>query len=314
MSIICLKKYYSDEEMEKRLGDIPTELDYDRIITSNVDIIDTTEGKTIAAFRKRVISEKQYARDFQEAIKNHARKLQANRGVASGKIDPNKLASYARDNIVKINQFRATYKNKNSVVCKTSTSNQSQSGIIGYYDKKDRNEIYASKPCRLTMFNKKYPEKFEKCLPYLQELSNKFSRVLPSKYKKCKERCDLTPDYSIDGTCFTTVTVNYSFETALHYDRGDYGYACISVVKDKSNPNGYRGCLLVFPQYRVAFDIQEGDLLMADTHNIMHGNTKFEPIGPIKGDFTDRQIENSWCFNRISMVGFCREGMIACSK
>ena len=316
MSIIVVKKHYTDKEMENRLGDIPTELDYDRVISTNADIIDVDAGKTIACFRSKVVrvGAERSARDFQEAVKNHAKKLHENRGVASGKLNYDKLAPHARDKLVDKKVFRATYRLKNGQVSKTSTTNQSQSNIIGFYDKKDRNDYLSTTPCRLTMFNKKWPEKFEKCLPWLQQLSAKYKKILPGQYKICKDRCDLTPDYTIPETCFTTVTVNYSFETALHYDRGDFGYAMLSVVKDKSNPNEYTGCLLVFPQYRIAFDIQEGDMLVADTHNIMHGNTEFKPVGEISGNFSEREIKNHWCFNRISMVGFVREGMKECAQ
>lgn len=315
MSVICVKKHYTDDEMEKRLGETPTGADYDQIINFNADVIDTKAGKTIACFRNNVVrvGADRCARDFQNAVRDHARTLHENRGVASGILDYHKIGSHARDTLETKTKCRATYRMKNGKVSGTSTTNQSQSNIIGYYDKRDRYNP-SPIPCRLTAFNKKYPEKFKQCLPYLQQLSKKYKKILPRQYQICKDRCDKTPEYTIEDTCFTTITINYSFETGLHYDRGDYGYACLSVIKDTSNPNEYTDCLLVFPQYRIAFDIQEGDLLCADTHNNIHGNTKFSPTGDIQGDFTERQIRNNWCFNRISMVGFVREGMIECSN
>ena len=72
-----------------------------------------------------------------------------------------------------------------------------------------------------------------------------------------------------DGiTPFTTITCNKSWRTAAHVDKGDLkeGFGVMCCLGD------FSGCHLVFPRYRVAVNYQEGDVLLANVHQV-HGNT-----------------------------------------
>jgi hypothetical protein len=72
-----------------------------------------------------------------------------------------------------------------------------------------------------------------------------------------------------DGhTPFTTITCNKSFRTAAHIDAGDLkeGFGVMCSMGD------FEGCDLVFPRYRTAVRYREGDVLLANVHQV-HGNT-----------------------------------------
>ena len=319
MSIKIVKKCCSDEEMEKRLGEYPTEKDYDVVIDSNTDVIDSN-GKIICKFRKNIMYSPAFAREFEDSVKQYSRQLHENRGASAGRLQYNRVGKHARDGLVKSydeGAFRSKYHRKSDgKISNSTTCNQSQSNIIGFWDLRDRN-IPSEIPCRQTCFNRKYPEKFKKTLPYLEELSKKFKKVLPGIWEKHKQRCDLTKDFVIPNTVFTTITLNYSNQTGIHKDAGDWGMACLSVIKDTDNNNNYTGCLLVFPQYKFAIDIQENDLLVANTHDHYHGNTAFKQVldkpDTHNGRFTERQITNGWHYNRLGMVCYIREKMIKCA-
>ena len=46
-----------------------------------------------------------------------------------------------------------------------------------------------------------------------------------------------TPEFAIGNTAFSTVTINYSWRTALHKDAGDYmdGFGNLIVIEDTAN-------------------------------------------------------------------------------
>jgi hypothetical protein len=75
-----------------------------------------------------------------------------------------------------------------------------------------------------------------------------------------------TPD---GRTAFTTITCNNTFRTAAHVDKGDLkaGFGALCCF------GNFEGCDLVFPRYKVAVRYREGDVLLADVANQVHGNT-----------------------------------------
>jgi hypothetical protein len=70
-------------------------------------------------------------------------------------------------------------------------------------------------------------------------------------------------------TPFTTITVNKSWPTAAHIDATDLkqGFGVMCSLGD------FEGCDLVFPRYKTAVRYREGDILLADVANQVHGNT-----------------------------------------
>jgi hypothetical protein len=74
----------------------------------------------------------------------------------------------------------------------------------------------------------------------------------------------------VQGTPFTTVTVNNTYSTGVHIDAGDLpqGFGTLAVARKGE----YTGGLFTMAKFRVAVDLQHGDLLLMDPHE-WHGNT-----------------------------------------
>jgi hypothetical protein len=67
--------------------------------------------------------------------------------------------------------------------------------------------------------------------------------------------------------------VNNTYPTGVHTDSGDLeeGFSNLSCLRR----GDYSGGIFVFPEYRVGFDMQDGDVLLMDAHQ-WHGNTRME--------------------------------------
>ena len=75
---------------------------------------------------------------------------------------------------------------------------------------------------------------------------------------------EIDSKYVIDGTCYTTVTVNKNFRTALHKDKGDYsdGIGILTVIQKGKSKGGYT----LLPQYGIGVNYRSRDLLFMDVH------------------------------------------------
>lgn len=169
------------------------------------------------------------------------------------------------------------------------TGNKSNSNIIGYIDSPNH-----KKPCRLTMYSKKYFEKYTKGLPFIIEIDKLFKATLPEKYNIQNVATNL---FKIPNTCFSTVTVNYNFRTALHKDAGDFKEGFGNMVVCKTD--GFKGGFLLFPGYKVAIEMNNGDYIALDVHEY-HCNSSFTVSD--KDEF------------RLSFVCYLREKMVNCHK
>lgn len=174
----------------------------------------------------------------------------------------------------------------------TSYGNSVFSGVAGFFDRYPRIPFL-----RATSYTENNRETFNKSLPFLQQLTRGFEELLPRRFAAQKAACDkVDPEFVIEGTVFTTLTVNKSFRTAAHLDAGDLGcgFSNLCVITDgKSN---YTGGYLVLPEFRVAINIRPGDLLLINNHEGIHGNTPIVLATP--------EAE------RISLVAYFREGML----
>lgn len=169
------------------------------------------------------------------------------------------------------------------------------SAIAGYFD---RNPRYPY--CRETSFVSSDPDSWAECRPMIQEVARLFEQHAPDRYASQAAVAKKThPAYLIPETPFTTLTINNCVAAAYHLDAGDYkpGFGCISVLRRGQ----YEGCLLGFPAYGCAVDLQDRDVLLFDAHEV-HGNTAFH------GTVGEEGVE----FERISVVFYFREKMIDC--
>jgi hypothetical protein len=150
--------------------------------------------------------------------------------------------------------------------------------------------------CRTTAWTGRNTAEFRQLYPLFEVVAEYFKKYVHHRYKKQMERTlKMEPDWRISSTPFTTMTVNNNYPTGVHTDKGDLedGYSCLMVLRK----GDYSGGNLVFPEYRVAVNMQEGDLLLMDAHQ-WHGNTNI--------------TLHSEDAERISLVLYYRTDMMFC--
>jgi hypothetical protein len=270
METYKLKKQLTDEQTEKLKGKYLNENNYDLLITEDADGYDVN-GNLLFRFRKNAMPLETLmlgVNSFKDSIE-----VTESRGYASG-------SSHKRIR-------------KDGSVSNITVGNKVESGSVGYMD-----SSAMVKYCRKTAFAKNYFDKFKKGIPFVQFVDNKYKELCPAHYAKQKAIAGGTnKNYIIDDTSFTTVTVNKNFRTAVHQDAGDYpdGFGNLIAYREGDWTGGYF-CL---PQYKVAIDLQNTDMLFVDVHQ-WHGNTDF--------------INTDENFLRISFVLYYREYMYKCKQ
>lgn len=166
------------------------------------------------------------------------------------------------------------------------------SSIMGFID-----STRFDRPCRLTAFSRDHFDQYVKGLPFIQAIDASFARAAPDAYQRQRaEALKCGENLHINGTAFSTVTVNLSFRTALHRDAGDFreGFGNIAVCS-----NGITGGHLLFPRYRVAVALFTGDHMALNVHE-WHCNS------PIEKHTSDGF--------RLSFVCYLRERMAKCAE
>ena len=311
---IIVKKIMSDDEIKLYQGEYFNQSKYHTIINENCDVY-TNTGILLLKLRKNVINH-DLGKQTVLALRHAAKKRHENRGAAAGELDRKKLAKYIGE-LVTPGKFRTRFKsNHTGILSKQATSNLSPSNIIGFFDKPDRNLKGKGSQCRLTAFNRDYPELWNKTTPFIQACDEQFKLLVPDKYKIQKKRAQEVPNFAIKDTAFSTITINYSWRTALHRDKGDLveGFGNIIVLEDHLNKNTYKGGYTGFPQYGVAANIRHGDFMAMNVHE-WHCNTEMKPRHKeVYGKWNQNEIDNGWYFNRLSLVCYLREKMIRCKS
>jgi hypothetical protein len=265
-----LKKQLTDEQTEKLKGKYLDDKSYDLLITEDADAYDVN-GNLLFRFRKNAIPLQTLmlgVNSFKDSIE-----LTESRGIASG-------SSHKRIR-------------KDGSISNITVGNKVESGNVGYMD-----SSAMVKYCRKTAFAKKYFDKFSAGIPFVEFIDKKYQELCPEHYAKQKAIAQGTnQNYVISDTSFTTVTVNKNFRTAVHQDAGDFpdGFGNLIAYREGDWTGGYF-CL---PQYKVAIDLQNTDLLFVDVHK-WHGNTNF--------------INTSEDWLRISFVLYYREYMYKCKQ
>lgn len=173
----------------------------------------------------------------------------------------------------------------------TNYAQSVMSGIAGFYDRYPRIPYG-----RATSYTEKNPEKFALSFPYLRKLNNQFKELLPVRWGKQNEAAQkLDPRFRIDETVFTTLTVNHNWRTACHRDAGDLheGFSNICGITGPED-KGWKGAEFLLPEFRVAINLQPGDMLLVNNHGGIHGNDE------LLGDDNDR----------LTLVSYFREKML----
>jgi hypothetical protein len=137
-------------------------------------------------------------------------------------------------------------------------------GVLGYLDQNNFS------PCRLTAFTRNHWEQFgNTVLPYIQAVDSLFQAHMPERHEAQLSVATTTPGYAIEGTSFSTVTVNLNFATACHRDSGDLTEGAGVITCFTSGE--FTGGTLVFPKWNLGFNLSTGDVLLCSVHEL-HGN------------------------------------------
>ena len=168
----------------------------------------------------------------------------------------------------------------------------STGNIVGYMDAGTRFPA-----CRLTAFAARQTSHWKWMQQYAQLASKVFQENNPDRYAVQRDWAErTTQDWIIPGTCFTTMTVNRNWQTAVHQDKGDLVQGC-GVMGVIGNDH-YQGLYFTYPRYRVACALRSGDIIVNNVHE-WHANTPVHNAAP------------GW--ERISIVLYYREHMLYCA-
>lgn len=328
IDVLVLKPVLTDKQLDKKEGQTVSEEDCKHIITKDTDgygIDENGNNKLLFKFRKNCIPDTICVKAY-NALEEHAQKKNYNRGAAAGKISLKKLPHHV-GKITKTDKYRVFYKTKSGKLSGDNVGNSAMSNIIGYYDRPDRNfynkkyinnkhkiakfhskkatktktDIHGVPMCRTTQFTREQVEKWKSTLPLIEYANKLFKQLVPDRYSIQLKKASLTPDFQINKTAYSTITINYDWRTSIHKDSGDLeeGFGNLIVLEKAKSGHpeckGFTGGMLTFPKYSVAIDLKQGDYLAMDVHQY-HANTKIEGEG------------------RLSIVCYLRKKMINCIK
>jgi hypothetical protein len=143
----------------------------------------------------------------------------------------------------------------------------------------------------------------------LQRIGELMAENAPDRYAaQARQAKETSPEWVIPGTPFTTVTVNNTYPTGVHQDKGDLDEGFSTLVTFRKGD--YQGGWLCFPEYRIGVEMQDCDLLLMDAH-AWHGNTQFVPEP--ERDMTGHLMGDPG-FERISIVSYFRTNMTKCGS
>jgi hypothetical protein len=260
-----IRSRVSGAELEAKIGKVCTDADYNVLLTRDT-LVRKPNGEVLCIYRKAAFPPSLLEASYPTLHSLKSEKT-TNRGLASG---TPRVRMYAGSR---------TYTKPTS------------SAIIGAFD---RNAPYHF--CRLTAWTGRETERFAELRPLFQAIGTEFAALVPDRYQAQMAYVAQTePDWVIPGTPFTTITVNNTYPTGVHTDKGDLeaGFSNLTVLRK----GDYKGGVFLFPEYRVGVDMGDGDLLLMDAHE-WHGNTRIEPLSD------DAE--------RISVVAYYRTKMARC--
>jgi len=270
----------TDEECDALCGARLAPASYDTVFRRSVKLL-KPDGSLLAVYLREALPEDQTLSAY--PVFRAMEGAPTNRGISTIGRRPNVRikadGSKSKTSAIRVSELKA------------HGMEHAVSGVMGFMDR------YSRMPyCRTTAFNMDHADLFNEAMPFIRTVDGLFAEHAPERYAAQLSVCDRTSkDFIIPGTVFTTITVNRNYPTRVHKDQGDLkeGFGVMTVFRK----GHYSGSHFVLPKYRVAFDMGNRDLLLADVHE-WHGNTDI--VGDKKR------------FERISCVFYYREHMVSC--
>ncbi len=276
------------------------------IIDNDFDLYNESTGEVVAKFRKNKINDDLKIEKFVEANRVLFKRMKENRGASAGNIDRDKLRLTVGELINK-KKYRTGYIKKDGTSSNTQICNLSKSNTIGYLDTAVRSGYISG--THLSRYNLEYPLRYQDSIPLVEDISTCLKEIDAKAYKNNKDIID--PKYRIGESVFSTVTLNSSWQSATHKDtnNGHDCFAVMLVLEDYKNKNEYIGGHFLLPEFKLAFNVRKGDIIMCNTQKYLHCNSPLEPYTPsqIIGSYTAQQIKNNWHLNRLSVVCYIKK-------
>ena len=281
---------------------------YDTIISDNSHGV-YEDGTTLFRFVKGAISEEK--RDiYKKIIKPVAKSKTKNRGTAAGpcllsKFPPKAVALCKRDGTEYTDgkdRYSVHYKEASGKIMGRCQSNMIRSGVAGYFDS------VAGLPCRKVGWSRDNLSKHEILEALARDITHIHKTTEPASYEYHRNQADLSPSYLFTDSIYSTMTLNMDFRTACHKDTGDLegGLSTLTIFEElKEN---YKGLYLGLPEYKIAFDLRDGDMLLFNAHEF-HANTEAEVLTarlPL-----DDLTKKPYC-GRLSVVCYLRNKLKNC--
>ena len=312
MNTLHLPKLCLDSELKTLQG---TYLDDGWIlhpITKDTDIFDSDTGAKVLSFRKGSL------RGTKDQLKNFVKlaKPSRGRGASAGPIDPESVY-WSKKKLIKTKVSSTGYLRADGTPSTMIVNNNVFSTPIGYFN--SIKNLGSNLPCRFSHYTQTHMKQYMETIPYIEQISSMYKDLYKDAYDFQMERAILRPKFRIGDTPFSTVTVNRTFRTGLHKDKGDYGgVACLSVLEH----GDYNGGIFMMPAYGIGVDIRGGDVLIADVHQY-HCNSeiyttpdqdKRNALLPKihKDNMSVGTLGAGTDYSRISLVCYLREKMLEC--
>jgi len=177
------------------------------------------------------------------------------------------------------------------------------SAIIGFYDRQGGRFPF----CRATAFTAEQVKPWSTIVPLIAQVGELMRRDCPDRHaKQMLHILRVRSEYVVHHvdvatglrtrTPFTTLTVNNNVAPAgIHTDKGDFkaGIGVITMLRRGAWSGGW----LVFPEFRVAVDLHDRDLIYFNPH-LWHGVTE------MRKESDDAE--------RLTCVYYCRSKMVDC--
>jgi hypothetical protein len=234
-----LRSRVSGEELTAKVGKILGHEDYNLLLTGPARVR-KPDGRPLCVYLPGALGKEVAQPDVYEVLHDLGKLGTTNRGIASGtpRVASNQKRSYSR---------------------------RVPSTVVGAVDPQGQQRY-----CRLTSWTGQHLPEWQTLYPLLQAVAALLAQHVPDRYAAQRAQAEKTdPAWVVPQTPFSTVTVNNTWPTGVHTDKGDLdaGFSTITCLRRGT----YAGGQLVFPEYRVAVDMADGDLLLMDAHE-WHGN------------------------------------------
>jgi len=272
----------------------------------------TEDGEILFCLIKGAVKEENRQK-YADIIRSCCKTKTKNRGASAGECDLRYFPRQATELCNKHGKPYTDNKPRYSVYYKDATgkivnrcqSNQVRSGVAGYFDK------VAGLPCRKVGWSNRNPLKHEALIELATEIQTNHEKYCNQSYlyhRKKAEECQ--QNLLFKDTIYSTMTLNYDFRTATHIDKGDLknGLSTLTIFEDI--PNNYEGFYLGLPEYKIAFNVRDGDTLIFNAHEY-HANTEFNVLSDkLKMD----DLSGNHFAGRMSVVCYLRDKLNLCES